>query len=55
MDTYEMRELIIDAMGESCLIDNIEGYFGSRAIECCYRDVINTYGIEIEAPESGEK
>lgn len=55
MDTYEMRELIIDAMGESCLIDNIEGYFGRRVIEGCYRDIINTYGIEIEASESVER
>ena len=55
MDTYEMRELIIEAMGESCLIDNIEGYFGKWAIEDCYRNIIGIYGIEIEASESVER
>ena len=52
MDTYKMRELIIDAMGESYLIDNIEEYIGKRIIEGCYRYIINTYGIEIEIEES---
>lgn len=55
MDTYETRKLIIEAMGESCLIDNIEGYFGKWAIEDCYRNIIGIYGIEIEEVEDDEE
>ena len=55
MDEYELRELLIGALGETCLIDNIECYFGRRAIVDCYRDIINTYGFELEEFEDGEE
>ena len=55
MDEDELRELLIGALGETCLIDNIECYFGSLAIKDCYRDIINTYGFEFEEFEDDEK